>query len=52
MRQISLKLHDLDKDGYENSLHLYVLGHKFSDQFDVDASILVVNGEMNMIHRY
>ena len=36
---------DLDKDGYENKSASLRIGHKFSDQFDVDASILVVNGE-------
>ena len=36
---------DLDKDGYENKSASLRMGHKFSDQFDVDASILVVNGE-------
>ena len=36
---------DLDKDGYENKSASLRMGHKFNDQFNVDASVLVVDGE-------
>lgn len=36
---------DLDKDGYENKSASLRMGHKFNDQFDIDASVLVVDGE-------
>jgi vitamin B12 transporter len=36
---------DLDKDGYENKSASLRMGHKFTDQLTVDASVLVVNGE-------
>ncbi|WP_228200177.1 TonB-dependent receptor domain-containing protein [Acinetobacter tianfuensis] len=37
--------YDLDKDGYENKSASLRMGHKFNDQFDIDASVLVVDGE-------
>lgn len=36
---------DLDTDGYENKSASLRMGHKFNDQFDVYASVLVVDGE-------
>lgn len=36
---------DLDKDGYENKSASLRMGHKFNEQLNVDASVLVVNGE-------